>query len=246
VFVRRTHNHNVSYNNVNKHNLTRLFILTTVLLASFQLKADEQTKKLEQDALFFLQEHYKKVQSDARIEIKLNPISRKIKLKNCQQPLDFQIPKGNGNRITFRAKCPYPLWQLFITAQVRKYGTAIISTSSLPRNTLLGPQHIQKKEVEVTNLRSAYFFRAEEIIGWTTKRSIAAGTVFTASMLKAPLAVSKGNAVIIEAKRSGISIRAGGTALQDGAIGQQIKVQNDRSGNIVKAVVVAPGLVRTP
>lgn len=231
---------------MNTHNLTRLFILTTVLLAPFGVSAADQTERLEQEALFFLQEHYKKTKPDARTEIKLNPISRKIKLKNCQQPLEFQSPKGNGSRITFRARCPSPLWQLFVTAQIKLYGTAVISSTSLPRNTNLASQHIHRAEVDITNLRSAYFLRTEEIIGWTTKRSIAAGTIFTASMLKPPLAVARGNAVIIEAKRSGISIRASGTALEDGAIGQQIRVQNDRSGNIVKAVVIEPGLVRTP
>ncbi|WP_415902029.1 flagellar basal body P-ring formation chaperone FlgA [Neptuniibacter sp. QD29_5] len=231
---------------MNKHNLTRLFFLTTVLLASFGALAADQTEKLEQEALLFLQEHYKKAKPDARTEIKLNPISRKIKLKNCLQPLEFQSPKGNGSRITFRARCPSPMWQLFVTAQIKLYGTAVISSTSLPRNTRLSSQHIQRTQVDITNIRSAYFLRTEEIIGWTTKRSIAAGTIFTASMLKPPLAVSRGNSVIIEAKRSGVSIRAAGTALEDGSIGQQIKVKNDRSGNIVKAVVIEAGLVRTP
>ncbi|WP_286236871.1 flagellar basal body P-ring formation chaperone FlgA [Neptuniibacter halophilus] len=215
-------------------------------MAPIRLFAADQTDILEQEAVLFLQEHYKKAQPDARTEIKLNPISRKIKLKNCQAPLEFQTPRGNSSRITFRARCPAPGWQLFIAAEVKHFGPAVVSNISLPRNAQLRLSNLTLEEVDLTTLRSAYFTRPADIKGWTTKRSIPAGSVITASMLKAPLAISQGNAVIIEAKRNSVTIRASGTALEDGEVGEQIRIQNDRSGNIIKARVIGPGLVRAP
>lgn len=231
---------------MNTYNLTRLFFLATFLLAPISLFAANQAEKLENDALLFLQEHYKQIAPNARTEIKLNPISRKIKLKSCLVPMEFQSPKGNGSRITFRARCPSPLWQLFVAARIQQFGIAVVARSSLPRSTYLKSSDLQAKEVNLTSLRSAYFSLPSEIIGWTSKRSIAAGTIITASMLRRPLAISKGNALIIQAKRNGVTIRASGTALQNGSVGQQIKVRNDRSGNIIKATVVESGLVKTP
>lgn len=231
---------------MNTINLTRLFLLTTVLFAPFAVLASNQTEKLEQEALIYLHEHYNKTKPDARTEIKLNPISRKIKLKACIQPIEFQTPKGNGSRITFKARCPSPLWQLFISAQVNHYGPAVITNHSLPRNTVIKSSHLSVTEVDVTNLRSAYFTNSKDIVDWTTKRSIAAGSIITANMLKTPIAIRKGNSLLIEARRNGVTIRASGTALEDGEIGKQIKVKNDRSGNILKALVVQPGLVRAP
>ena len=231
---------------MNTYNLTRLFFLTTFLLAPISLFAANEAEKLEKEALTYLQEHYKQIMPDTRTEIKLNPISRKIKLKTCLVPFEFQPPKGNGSRITFRARCPSPLWQLFVAAQVQQFGIAVVTRSSLPRNTYLKSSDLQRKEVNLTSLRSAYFSSPSEVIGWTSKRSIAADTIITAPMLKPPLAVSKGNALIIQAKRNGVTIRASGTALENGSLGQQIKVRNDRSGNIIKATVVEPGLVETP
>tara|TARA_Y100000782_G_C10188316_1_gene268309 strand:+ start:2053 stop:2691 length:639 start_codon:yes stop_codon:yes gene_type:complete len=208
--------------------------------------AESEAEKLEQAASLYLQEHYKKTSPDARIEIKLNPISRKIKLKTCLVPFDFQTPKGNGSRITFRARCQSPLWQLFIAAEVKQFGLAVVSRTSLPRKTYLSEKNTLIQEVDITSLRSAYFTNSNDITGWITKRSIAANTIITAPMLKAPLTISKGNAVIIEAKRNGVSIRTSGTALEDGTLGEQIKVRNDRSGITVKARVIEPGLVRAP
>ncbi len=231
---------------MNTYNLTRLFLLTTFLLGSLPVCATNQTEELEQEALAFLQQHYKSSKPEARTEIKLNPISRKIKLKNCSEPLQFQTPRGNGNRITFRARCPVPLWQLFVTAEIKQFQSVVVSQSSIPRRYVLQANHLILKEIDTTSLRSPFFTSTTQIIGWTTKRSISAGSVITASMLKAPLAVTKGNAVIIEAQRGSVTIRTSATALENGEIGQQIKVQNDRSGRIVRARVIAPGLVKAP
>jgi flagella basal body P-ring formation protein FlgA len=40
-----------------------------------------------------------------------------------------------------------------------------------------------------------------------------------------------------------LHLRAQGTALEDGQEGEQIRVRNDRSGQEIKAIVVARGLV---
>ncbi len=238
--------HNVSYNNVNTYNLTRLFILTTFLLLPATLFAANQNEKLTENAYEYLQQHYKISSPHIRTEINVNPISQKIKLKSCLKPIEFQQPRGNSSRITFKATCPSPRWQLFITARIQHFGPAVVATNTLARRSVIERSDIQTKEVELTNQRSAYFNATSELIGWSTKRSIAAGTIINATMVKPPLAVSKGNAVVIEAKRGTITIRATGTAQENGAIGEQIKVKNDRSGRIIKATVIERGLVRTP
>ncbi|MDO6595087.1 flagellar basal body P-ring formation chaperone FlgA [Neptuniibacter sp. 1_MG-2023] len=231
---------------MNTYNLTRLFLLTTFLLSPLQLFAAGEAEKLEQSAEHYLYEHYSNIGTGTRVEIKLNPISRKIKLKTCLAPYEFQTPKGSGSRITLKARCPSPLWQLFITAEVKEFDIAVVAQSSLARGTYISMQDIKLKEVEITSLRSVYFTKLQDIIGWTSKRSIAADTVITTSMLKAPLAVSKGDALIIEAKLNGVSIRTSGTALESGTLGEQIKVRNDRSGVMVKAKIIQAGLVQVP
>ena len=233
-------------NNVNTHNLTRLFLLTTLLFLPISSFANNQVEKLEQEALLFLQTHYIKTKPNARTEIKINPISRKIKLKTCTQPITFQTPRGNGTRITFKARCPSALWQLFITAEIHLYGNAVVSIAPLTRNAVIEGRQLAVKEVDLTNQQRGHFSNIKQITGWTTKRSIPAHTTLTANMLKAPMTISKGNAVIIEAKRTGVTIRTSGTALQSGSKGEQISVRNDRSGKNIKAVVIEPGLVRTP
>lgn len=231
---------------MNTHNLTRLFLLTTFLLLPIHVFANDQVKLLEQQALDYLSVHYNKSKPDVRTQININPISRSINLKKCMEPIQFQLPKGTGSRITLKAQCASPLWQIFITAKIQQFAYAVVSSQIIPKKKSITSSHIELKEVDTTNLRSIYFTSTADLIGWTAKRNIAPNTIITSSLAKPPLAVRKGYAVIIEAHRNGISIKASGTALEDGEIGKQIRVKNDRSGRVIKAEVIKPGLVRTP
>lgn len=227
-------------------NLTRLFLLTSVLLYPFCLFAENQAEKLEQDALTYLTDYYNQRTPELRTKISINPVSRKLKLRSCSHPVLFQPPRGSSSRISFRAECSSPVWKVFIVAQVNQFGPAVITTQSLSKNTPLALPHLRVEEINLTKQRSAYFRSEHEIIGWETKRNLAANTVLTANMLKPPYTIKKGNAILIEAKRNGVTIRAPGTALQNGQIGDQIKVQNDRSGMVFKAQVMQRGLVQVP
>jgi len=227
-------------------NLTRLFLLIAVVFAPTTSSATNNAELLEQQALTYLNLHYNKVRQDARTEIHINPISRRLNLKTCQEDIQFEPPRGNGSRITFRARCLQPQWQLFITAQINQYANAVISRHSLPRKTILSKKHLTVAETDVTNLRTGFYSSTADLIGSSTLRNIPEGAVITPNILKPPLAIKKGYSVIIEAIRSGVSIKATGTALEDGEIGEQIQVRNDRSGRIIKARVIKAGLVRAP
>jgi flagella basal body P-ring formation protein FlgA len=65
-------------------------------------------------------------------------------------------------------------------------------------------------------------------------------------MLAAAIVVLREDSVIIEVTRGSLTIRTSGTALRSGKKGEQIPVRNDKSGRVIKAFVISPGLVRTP
>lgn len=231
---------------MNTIKLIQFYFITILIVAPSSLFAASNLENLEKEANLYLQSYYQNAQPNTRIIIKLNPISRKIKLKSCLKPLQFQNPRGNGTRITFRAYCFKPSWNLFLTAQVQQFGFVIVSRITIPAKSAITSRHLMLKEVNLTAHQTAHFSEPSEIIGWTTKRSIAAGTIITASMLKQPVLISRNDAVIIEAIRHGITIRTAGTALEEGVVDKQIRIRNDRSGRVIKAIVIEKGLVRVP
>jgi len=63
--------------------------------------------------------------------------------------------------------------------------------------------------------------------------------------LDAPIAVNKGDEVRIRSGQGLIAVSMNGTALGSGMPGEQIPVRNVQSDRVVKAWIVAPGLVST-
>jgi flagella basal body P-ring formation protein FlgA len=85
----------------------------------------------------------------------------------------------------------------------------------------------------------------DRVVGWTVRRATATDTVLSARQLMAPIAVNKGDEVRIRSGGGPIAVSMNGTALGDGMPGEQIAVRNAQSDRVIKAWVVAPGLVST-
>lgn len=87
--------------------------------------------------------------------------------------------------------------------------------------------------------------------GLVSTRPIAPGTVITRAMLRGPNDRTRGEAVIrrnqvvvMRVDHPGFSVRALGQALQDGRVGEYIRVRNVDSKRIVAGCVMADGTVR--
>ncbi len=76
--------------------------------------------------------------------------------------------------------------------------------------------------------------------GLTTTAAVKAGEAIRPAMLKAsqaPAAIRKNQSVVLKIERSGFQISSVGVALQDGRIGEVIKVQNVDSRRVVSAKI---------
>ena len=63
-------------------------------------------------------------------------------------------------------------------------------------------------------------------------------------MLDEPLIIGRGDEVDIRVNRPGISVTMKGTAMGRAREGETLRVKNNRSGKIVTATAIAPGLVQ--
>lgn len=83
-----------------------------------------------------------------------------------------------------------------------------------------------------------YFTDKTQAIGLTAKRPIAAGTVLYNGLLAKPIVVKRGTLLAVVAKVGTIQAAITAKALEDGAVGQVIRVQNLQSKKIITAKVV--------
>ncbi len=228
-----------------QRNLTRLLLLTTLFLP-IPIVAAASPEQLQSQATEYLTELFEKAEPDARIEVTVNPISSRVKLVTCTQPVQFRSKNDLNSRISLRVSCSQPRWQLYMTAKLRAFKPVVTASRPISKGEIIQFQHLALKERDIASLRKNYISDMSAVTGMAARRAIAAGQHIKSSQLAAATIIRKGDAVTIEARRGGLSIRTAGTALQPGKANQQISVRNEKSGRVIKAVAISPGLVRTP
>jgi flagella basal body P-ring formation protein FlgA len=121
-------------------------------------------------------------------------------------------------------------------------------TAIVPKRIIYPGEEIdagQLEEVEVTNpnIVKGYAQDIGAVSGMITKRTLLPGRVILVSALREPFAVSRGTSVQLVFDSGLVVLRAAGTPLQDGSVGELIKVRNKDSGVIVSGTVMADGTV---
>ncbi|WP_051560302.1 flagellar basal body P-ring formation chaperone FlgA [Marinobacterium jannaschii] len=225
-------------------NLTRLFLLTTLFIANW-LHAG-QLSDIEQEVYNHLQRYYQDSYANARTEIKVKPLNQSLNLPRCRQPLTLTKPRGKSSRVSVKVSCSSPRWKLYASATRQHLLPVLVAARALQRGKILTADDMVLKETDITALKGAFYTDKNALIGWQVKRSTNRGKLLKPRSLSEAPVIRKGDSVIIEARRNSLSIRASGTALENGKKRQQIRVRNNKSGREIKAIVIAPGQVRTP
>jgi flagella basal body P-ring formation protein FlgA len=84
---------------------------------------------------------------------------------------------------------------------------------------------------------------AEDIIGMTPKRGLQAERPIRATDIQRPVIVPKGSIVTIILKKPGMTLTATGRAMQNGADGETIRVNNAKTKRTIEAIVIGSGMV---
>jgi flagella basal body P-ring formation protein FlgA len=123
----------------------------------------------------------------------------------------------------------------------------LIDVPVLARSIAPGEQivagDVQTISLRAERLNQNYIGNASDLIGRTPKRSIRPGEPVRPSDVQIPIAVHKGEFVTVILQTRAIMLTAQAIALEDGAIGQAIRVSNARSKRTLDATVTGPGNV---
>ena len=121
---------------------------------------------------------------------------------------------------------------------------AVVPSRYLKAEEIMGAEDLTTSRIRVTDLKHPFIIDPEEAIGMSAARPLSAGLPLRPAFLKKPFLVKKGDRVMIEARRGGLSIQTSGVTKSSGQVGQFVMVANLDSGRELRAKVVAPGLVQ--
>lgn len=166
----------------------------------------------------------------------------------CSEALEFSPRKGD-DWSTVEVRCGSDNWSATLRSTVSSNNSVDLNTGSLSENNAVVTvsQNITKGQViEQKHLAYAQgqskdlhgsFRDFTEIIGRKAKFNLARGAILKARHLELSFPVEKGQAVLISSNNSKITVSANAIALEDGQIGDMVKVENSRSGKILNVVV---------
>jgi flagella basal body P-ring formation protein FlgA len=132
---------------------------------------------------------------------------------------------------------------LTATARVRLYDTVAVSTGRIQRHQILGADDIRLELREVTNLADAYFSDPLELIGKRTKRLTSVGRILMASDVEPDPLIKRGSGVMVCVAIGAVTVSSKAKALEDGSLGDVIKVQDLGTRKRLMGVVAGKRLV---
>jgi len=181
-----------------------------------------------------------------RHTVKIGRLDPRLRLPQCSIPLQVSLesPAQPIGRVTLRVRCDSNApWTIFVPSHVNLHREVVVAVRSLSRNSIVQANDVQLAEREVSSLRQGYLLDLDSAIGQQVTRPVRPNQVVATHALKAAATINKGDEVVISARGRSMSVRMPGIALEEGAMGQQIRVRNARSQRVVRARVTAPGQV---
>jgi len=131
-----------------------------------------------------------------------------------------------------------------VVADIAAMIDAVVSTRFLKTEELIDMGDLKTVGLRVQQVNHPFITDQGEVIGKSASRPLPPDTPLRSAFLKLPLLIKKGDRVLVEARRGGLSIRVYGVTKSNGQLGQTVMVANLDSGRELRAKVVAPNLVQ--
>ena len=182
-----------------------------------------------------------------RVEIKTGKLDLRLKLKKCNKSLQAFLPKGGREigKTTVGVKCigSNP-WSLHVPVTISIYKKVLVAARTLQRGDILSDADIKLEVHDISGLSYGYFEDKRIGAGMKIKRQALAGAVLTPSMLKKPQIITRGQKIAIMAQSGRMEVRMMGKALDNGALGDRIKVMNIKSRQKLEGIVTSSAEVQ--
>lgn len=218
--------------------ISLLFVLPTQAVA--QASAPQNHAEIHEVVAAFVRAQT--LTLPGQITIKVDEIDRRVVRPACPS-LEAFLPPGSkllGNSMV-GVRCPGKKgWSLFMPVHVTVSVDVLITNKPLAQGHVLQADDISSQNAELT--QTGILTSPSQAIGKVLKNSVGAGQVLKQDILRAPYAVTQGQAVQLKVEGTGFSIRSEGHALNNAEDGQAVKVKTP-SGQVVSGTARPDGLV---
>ena len=186
------------------------------------------------------------VPANAKVEIAPQPIDNRLLPAQCASQIKVELASDReiSRNNTVKVSCDTPdlayPWQIFMSVRVDILFPVVVASETLAPGELISPTQIEIRYIDQNSLRGMQFSDTSQLSGVRVKRRVAKNFPIFANNL---CFVCKNDSVSIYVRSSNFVLKTVGEALQDGNIGDQIRVKNSSSNKELDAIVTAIGEV---
>ncbi len=216
-------------------------ILLTMLSFFTYAATDEQIKHIQSAAEQYILDSVTPP-TGGELHVEAANIDNRLKATDCPVPLQTSSTtiRNNRSNINVLVECPPDDWKIYVPVRLSVAVPLITATRPLVRGQIIDQSDITSSFIELQRYRKDGFSSQDQLIGAKIKRNVRLGDVIERNDV---CVVCRNEKVTIKAGKGGMSIITQGTALQDGAYGEQIRVKNDKSQRIIEGTVTNIGEV---
>lgn len=179
-----------------------------------------------------------------RLVVTVTPPDERLRLPACPAPV-AETPEGQRlwGWTQVRVRCPGEGgWSVSVRTRVQVMAPAVVTRRAVQAGQALEASDIQRGEVDLTGLQRPALRDEAQVIGKIARVGLAAGQAVGPEHLRMPVVVRRGTALEVTATIGQVSVTSAGTALQDGTLGEVIRVKMP-GGRTVQGVVTGEGRV---
>lgn len=235
---------------INPLSVVHVILLVALLLPAMAMATQQPAgtaERITDAAKGFLQQFAQdQAEQDRSVEYEIGSVDSRLSLAQCPQALDVEFAGDpeRSTRTTLLVSCEGDRpWRIFLNATVRIQVDGWVADRPIGRGERLQKDMLRSSPVVINEHRRSGFRDPEHMIGMQATRTIRAGTAITPRMLEKPLAVERGDRVVISAGSEVFSITTRGEAVRSGRVGEQIPVINENSGRRIRGRITEPGHV---
>lgn len=225
----------------------RLFLAISLFFIATSAYPSLNMRGLEQSIANFIHESNKTLTAKGyRFEYKIGSIDPRLNFGTCEENLNLEYlrPPTQHEQNTVKVECNgQKHWKLYVSVQIEIFGPVVTAKETIVRNQVITSEHLELSETQINRSGQIGYSETQPLIGMVAKRTIRKGNKISANQVIAPSLVDRGDQIVIIAKNDMIAIKMNGTALSEGALGEQISVKNNQSKRIIKGTVVDKGRV---
>ena len=108
---------------------------------------------------------------------------------------------------------------------------------SLNRGDVIGERDIDMIDIPQKDLATNVILKPDDLMGMTPRQVVLAGQPINSNQVQAPIIINRGDIVTMQFNANGLQLTAQGKALENGAKGDKIRVENVSSNKTIIAQV---------